>query len=55
MEDFPMGRFTTATDISTVHYAGIDYHKKFSVVCLGDADGNVIGEKKLYHDDPAAI
>jgi len=50
-----MDRSTTATTTSTVTYAGIDYHKKFSWVCLGDADGNIVAEKKLYHDDTAAV
>jgi transposase len=46
---FPMGRSTTLTQ--TVTFAGIDFHKKFSVVSLGDKDGNVIEQKKLYNDE----
>lgn len=44
-----MGKCTTATE--TVTFAGIDFHKKFSVVCLGDKDGNQIGQKKLYNNE----
>jgi transposase len=43
-----MGRSTTV--IVPVTYAGIDYHKRFSVVTLGDANGTVIEQKKLYND-----
>lgn len=53
-----MGRSTTAVQsvsvVSTAKFAGIDYHKRFSWVTLGDADGNVVGQKKLLND-PQAI
>lgn len=54
MEVFPMGRSTTSnqtiTSVSCAKFAGIDYHKKFSVVTLGDSDGNVLEQKKLFND-----
>jgi transposase len=33
-----------------VTYAGIDYHKKFSVVTLGDQNGKVVGVERLPND-----
>lgn len=48
-----MNRNTIPTD-SSVKYAGIDYHKKFSVVTLGDATAKVIMQEKLLND-PNAI
>jgi transposase len=44
-----MGRFTTAK--SNVTFAGIDYHKKFSVVSLGDSEGNLVHQEKLMNDE----
>ncbi len=31
-------------------YAGIDYHKKFSVVTLGDTQGKVLKTERVYND-----
>lgn len=52
-----MGKCTTPTKILTsicnvpcAKFAGIDYHKKFSVVTLGDEEGNIIEQKKLFND-----
>jgi transposase len=39
-----------ATDCTAV-FAGIDYHKRFSVVTLGDADGKVIEQVKLPNEE----
>lgn len=33
-----------------VNYAGIDYHKKYSVVTLGTADGKAVKTEKLIND-----
>jgi transposase len=44
-----MERSTTLS--CAVTYAGIDYHKKFSVVSLGDATGNLIRQEKIYNDE----
>ena len=32
-------------------FAGIDYHKKFSVITLGDKDGKVIDQVKLPNEE----
>lgn len=48
-----MGRFTTA--VSKAIYAGIDYHKKFCMVTLGDAHGNVLEQCKLPNDKQTII
>lgn len=45
-----MPRNTTPTKVSAT-FAGIDYHKKFSVITLGDANGNVIEQVKLLNDE----
>jgi transposase len=34
-------------------FAGIDYHKKFSVVTLGDKDGNVLQQTRLENNNKA--
>ncbi len=39
------------TQLATAAFAGIDYHKKFSIVTLGDADGNVLEQIKLPNDE----
>jgi transposase len=31
-------------------YCGIDLHKKFSAVCLMDSTGQIIQQRKIYHD-----
>jgi transposase len=43
-----MNRSTTVLHVVT--YAGIDYHKKFSVVTLGDQHGKVILTEKIPND-----
>lgn len=43
-----MRRSTTLEHVVT--YAGIDYHKKFSVVTLGDQNGKVIETQRLWND-----
>ena len=43
-----MARSTTSTCVET--YAGIDYHKKFSVVTLGDSDGQVLKTERVPND-----
>lgn len=42
-------RISTTPD-AKVTYAGIDYHKKFSVIALGDKDGNLLSTHKLAND-----
>jgi transposase len=34
----------------SINYAGIDYHKKFSVITLGDAQGKVVATERLSND-----
>src|ERR1043166_2633209 len=48
-----MGRFTTSN--SSVTVAGIDYHKRFSVVSLGDSQGNLLEQHKLTNDEKLLI
>lgn len=43
-----MPRSTTLTRVVT--YAGIDYHKKFSVITLGDQHGKVVSTEKVIND-----
>lgn len=43
-----MAKCTTL--VPTVTYAGIDYHKKFSMVTLGDEKGKVVTVKRLPND-----
>jgi transposase len=45
-----MPRNTTKASSHIPKYAGIDYHKKFSVVTLGDELGNVIRQEKVSSD-----
>lgn len=45
-----MKRSTTILDNPAV-YAGIDYHKRFSVVTLGDAAGTIISQNSLKNDE----
>lgn len=46
-----MRRSTTLPCVVT--YAGIDYHKKFSVVALGDAAGKVLRTERVPNDEHA--
>jgi transposase len=48
MEVFPMAKCTTT--LPTVTYAGIDYHKKFSMITLGDQNGQVVTVKRVPND-----
>lgn len=43
-----MARSTTSERFVT--YAGIDFHKKFSMVALGDENGKLIGTQKLINN-----
>jgi transposase len=43
-----MVKSTTPAHVET--YAGIDYHKKFSVVTLGDKDGKVLKTERVPND-----
>lgn len=47
-----MPRNTTLPKVSAA-FAGIDYHKKFSVVTLGDANGKVLEQVKIANDEKA--
>jgi len=52
----PTTRYTKPTDIpSHATFAGIDYHKRFSVVALGDENGNLLGIFKLFNDNEAHV
>ena len=35
-----------------MNYAGIDYHKRYSVVCIIDATGNILHEERIEHGFP---
>jgi transposase len=51
-----MGKFaTTSHELITADatFIGIDYHKRFSMICFGDANGNVLAFHKLYHEREA--
>jgi transposase len=48
MEVFPMVRSTTPNPVVT--FAGIDYHRKFSMVALGDANGKVVSIERVPND-----
>jgi transposase len=43
-----MVKSTTFANVET--YAGIDYHKKFSVITLGDKDGRVLRTERVPND-----
>ncbi len=43
-----MARSTTPTKVVT--YAGLDYHKKFMVVTLGDQEGKVLSTERIFND-----
>jgi transposase len=43
-----MAKSTTISQVVT--YAGIDYHKKFSVITLGDKNGKVVTTERLVND-----
>lgn len=47
-----MSRNTTKSETQAM-FAGIDYHKKFSVVTLGDKDGRPILQEKVPSDAEA--
>ncbi len=47
-----MSRNTTKSETQAV-FAGIDYHKKFSVITLGDRDGQPILQEKVLSDAQA--
>lgn len=46
----PMGRSTTNSSAKAV-FAGIDYHKKVSVIALGDATGTLIEQVALKNEE----
>src|SRR5688572_24476031 len=59
LEDIPMAKYSTSTQtqtpaqttpLSLVTFAGIDYHKKKTVVTLGDSKGNVVRTDTLVND-----
>jgi hypothetical protein len=33
-------------------YAGIDYHKRYSVVCIIDDTGGIVAEERIEHAFP---
>ena len=38
-----------------MHYTGIDYHKRYSVACTLDVQGNLLKQARIDHNDPAAF
>lgn len=50
-----MAKLTLEKSSKTAKYAGVDFHKKFSLVSLGDKHGEEIGQHKLWHDDLPGI
>lgn len=50
-----MVKFTLEKSSKTARYAGIDFHKNFSLVTLGDKHGSVILQEKLWHSDVPSI
>lgn len=42
---------SSTTSIEKITFIGIDYHKRFSVVTLGDQTGKVISQEKLINDE----
>lgn len=49
-----MPRNTTARS-KVASFAGIDYHKKFSLVSLGDSEGKLLAQHKLVHTDVETV
>lgn len=56
LEVFTMARNTTTArkvkQIKEPHYAGIDYSKAFSFVTIGDKNGNVLDQFKVFNTEP---
>lgn len=50
-----MANSTLQKNSKTARFAGIDYHKKFSMVTLGDEHGEQFHQEKLWHDDVPSI
>lgn len=46
-----MAKLTLQKISKTAYFAGIDYHKKFSMITLGDEHGEPFFQDKLWHDD----
>ena len=44
-----MRRFTTS--VSEITYAGIDFHKRFIMVALGDSNGELVRHEKIFNDE----
>jgi transposase len=50
-----MAKSTLQKSSKTPRFAGIDYHKAFSLVTLGDKDGEQTDQQKLWHNDVPSI
>ncbi len=50
-----MAKFTLEKTSKTARFAGIDFHKTFSLVTLGDKHGEEILQQKLWHNDVQSI
>ncbi len=50
-----MAKSTLEKKSKTARYAGIDFHKTFSLVTLGDKHGEEILQEKLWHSDVSSI
>ena len=35
-----------------MYYVGVDYHKRYSVVCIIDATGSILHEERIEHGFP---
>jgi hypothetical protein len=38
-----------------MYYAGIDHHKRYSVVCIQDEAGAIVLERRIEYNDPFAF
>lgn len=50
-----MAKSTLQKSSKTAKFAGIDFHKKFSLITLGNKQGEQIDQQKLWHDDVPSI
>ena len=50
LEDMPMPKSTTPMDTKAA-FVGIDFHKRFSVVTVGNKDGEILNQQRLSNDE----
>ena len=51
-ENVPRGRQEVTLETAMKTYTGIDYHKRYSVACTVDAQGNKLQEAKIEANAP---